>query len=228
MRTTGEPEKGGKVRSQCVTFHLFSTNDHHTKEVTDNDHHTSPSDNSITIQSQTTPTTANVTTPKVYKRTRRPPKPLKRRRPPRRNMGTNAHERHQPPTIKTHERRRAPQTPTTTSPPPCSIDNGHHYPQARRIAHPHQLPNPQATTERPTTHNPGPQTSDEERPPQPPMNNEGRPQTRTMATTLDRQPPARSIDNSHHRSQATNAAHQQRQMTWMDDIAMTDNDNKRR
>ena len=76
MRTTGEPEKGGKVRSQCVTFHLFSTNDHHTKEATDNDHDLSPSDNSITIGSQTTPTTANATTPKVYKQTQRLPKPL--------------------------------------------------------------------------------------------------------------------------------------------------------
>ena len=95
-------------------------------------------------------------------------------------------------------------------------------PQATRIAHPHQLPNPQATTERLTTHNPGPPTSDEERPPQPPTNNEGRPQTRTTATTLDRQRPALSIDNSHHRSQATNAAHQQRRMT------RTDNDDKRR
>ena len=67
MWTIGEPEKGGKVRSQSVTFHLFSTNDHHTKEATDKDHDTSPSDNSITIGSQTTPTTANATTPKAYK-----------------------------------------------------------------------------------------------------------------------------------------------------------------
>ena len=109
------------------------------------------------------------------------------------------------------------QTLTTTSPPPRSIDNGHHYPQAMRIAHPHQLPNPQATTEWPTTHNPGPQTSDEEHPPQPPMNNKGHPQMWTMATMLDRQPPAHSINNSHHHSQVMNAAHQQWRMTWTDD-----------
>ena len=114
-----------KVRSQGVTFHLFQPTTttpgrchvtqrqlHHHRKSNNPDH--CKHDHTQGLQANTVPTKAT----------------HKGRPPPWCKMGMNAHEQHQPPTIKTHEWRRAPQTPTTTSSPPHSIDNGHGAPTA--------------------------------------------------------------------------------------------------
>ena len=194
-----------------MTFHLFFNNDHHTREATDNDHdnvtqrqprhhtksnnpHHRKSDHRQGLQVNTAPT------PTTHKR--RPPTTQNGRMP--------ANDTNRPPSRPTNNDRRL-QRLTTTPPPPRSIDNGHHYPQATKFAHPHQLrmANPQATTDRP----PATQAS----PPVTRSTHPSHPRT-TTGVHNRRQPRPHSIENSHHRLLATNTAHQQPRGR-MDDVA---------
>ena len=68
---------------------------------------TLPNDNPITIRCQTTPTTGRATTPKAYKRHSAHQSHPQTTSAHHDAKWTNAHERRQPPTIKTHEQRRA-------------------------------------------------------------------------------------------------------------------------
>ena len=140
--------------TRCDVASFPSTNDHHTKEATDNDHdnvtqqqshhhtmsnnpHHWKSDHTQGLQANTALTKA------THKR--RPPTTTQNGR-----MRTN--DANRPPSRPTNNNEH-PQTLKTTPTPPRSIDNGHHHPQATSVAHPHQLltANPQATTERPPT-----------------------------------------------------------------------------
>ena len=200
--------------SQGVTFLLCSTHDHHT---TDNDHATSPNDHTQDLQANTTPIPAThkrqpLTT--MQKGNECPgTTPTALHQDPRTRMGaTNTDNNpplprsidngHQSATIKTHERGQTSantdnNAPTTTLdqqwPPPLTTYERRSPPLPTNGKPPND--------HRTTALNPGKPTGDEERPSQPPTNDDGRPQMQTTTS------PPHSIENGHHHCQATNAAH---------------------
>ena len=103
---------------------------------------------------------------------------------------TNACQRHQPPTIKTHKRRRASAKPDN-DPTTTTLDRQWPpLPSSYELCSPPPATNGKPPSDyRTTARNPSKPTGDEEHPPQPPTNVDGRPQTQTTTTTLDRKRP---------------------------------------